>query len=150
MSLQWFSFLLIFLVACNNNDQQSGAQTQDDLNTARNFIMNSLNGNLSNARDLLLDDSLNTQYFDSYERTYERMDPDTKRNYREASIIIHELKPVNDSTTIVVYSNSYKKDTSTIKVVRLNGQWKVDFKYLFQQPGDSTAQPVKDKPDIIQ
>ena len=112
--------------------------------------MNSLNGNLSNARDLLVNDSLNDQYFDLYERTYEKMDPDTRRGYREASIIIHELDPLNDSTTIVVYSNSFKKDTSRLKVVRLNGQWKIDFKYLFDQAADSTGTNPKDKPDVIQ
>ena len=76
-------------------------------------------------------------YFDAYQRNYQRIDPDTKRSYREATINIHNVNPVNDSTTIVIYSNSYKNDHDTLRVLRKNTQWLVDLKYLFDHDNDT-------------
>ena len=38
--------------------------------------------------------------------------------------------PLNDSTTSYTYANSYKKDTTTIRIVRINGKWLVDLKEI--------------------
>ena len=85
-----------------------------------------------------MNDSLNQQYIDAFERNYnERMNPEDKRGYREASINIHLVNQLNDSITIVNYSNSYKNKNDSLKVVRSNGQWLVDLKYLFYQQPDS-------------
>ena len=41
------------------------------------------------------------------------------KNYRNADIIINEISPVNDSVSIVNYSNSFKRDKSSkVKMVR--------------------------------
>ena len=82
-------------------------------------------------------DSRSAAYRSAY-RTLSRMSPADKQGYRDASINIHNVETVNDSTTIVNYSNSYKKEKADLKVVRLNGAWLVDFKHSF--PADTTAQ----------
>ena len=64
------------------------------------------------------------------------MDPEDKRGYREASINIHYIRQLNDSTTVVNYSNSFKKQNDSLKVVRTNHEWLVDLKYSFS-PTDS-------------
>jgi len=43
---------------------------------------------------------------------------------------------VNDSTTIIHYSNSYKNKPDSLKIIRINGQWFVDLNFTFQ-PKDS-------------
>ena len=49
--------------------------------------------NYRKARTYMLTDSLNTQYLDVYERNYqERMKPEDKEAYKEASINIHRVK----------------------------------------------------------
>jgi hypothetical protein len=65
------------------------------------------------------------------------MNADDKRGYREASINMHDVRQVNDSTTIVNYSNSFMKKNDSLRVVRSDGQWLVDFKYSFPK-SDST------------
>ena len=56
----------------------------------------------------MLRDSLNTQLLDAFETNYQqRMSKDDKRGYREASINIHNVRQLNDSVTIVNYSNSF-------------------------------------------
>jgi len=51
----------------------------------------------------------------------------------------------NDSTTITVFSNSYKNDKDTLKIVKQDGQWLVDLKYLFEHDLDTSLnKPVID------
>ena len=139
-SIILFGFLILqlFFLACNNSDQNSSAKSENDIDAARNFIQSALAGDYKKAKTFLLNDSLNQQYIDAFERNYnQRMSPDDKIGYREASINIHLVKPLNDSTTIVNYSNSFKNKNDSLKVVRINGQWLVDLKYSFYQQPDS-------------
>ncbi|MDP9230257.1 MAG: hypothetical protein M3O67_06265 [Bacteroidota bacterium] len=133
------SLLLLFFTACNNEDQKTSTQkSENDIDAARNFIESALKGDYTKARTFIVSDSINLQYIDAFERNYkERMNPDDKRGYREASINIHAVRPLNDSTTIVSYSNSFKKVDDSLMVVRIHNQWLVDLKYSFYQKVDS-------------
>jgi hypothetical protein len=125
--------LLPLFFACNNNDTQSPTGTpENDLDAARTFIKDALDGRFEQARQLMLSDSTNEQTMDVVERRYERMSQEDKVGYKTASIQIHDTKTVND-TTFVVYSNSYKNQNQNLKLVRVNGRWLVDLKYTFQE-----------------
>ena len=64
----------------------------------------------------------------------------TKKAYKEASIrFLKETHKVNDSVTIVYYSNSYMNKPDSLKVVRINGEWFIDLNFTFQ-PKDSIPQ----------
>ena len=56
-----------------------------------------------------------------------------KRGYREASINFYDTRQMNDSVSIISYSNSYKKQKDSLRVVRRNDTWLVDLKYSFPQ-----------------
>ena len=94
----------------------------------------------------MLEDSVNNTFMDVTERSYNKSDAATRDGYRGASINIHQSRELNDSTAIVIYSNSFKNDHDTLKVIRTRGQWLVDLKYLFQHDLDSLANttPAKD------
>lgn len=143
------SFLFLFAIACNNADKEEKPKSENDIDAARNFIRSALDGKFNEAKTFLLTDSSNTQYFDVYERNYQKADADTKRNYREATINIHNVHPLNDSTTVIIYSNSYKNDHDTLKVIRKNNQWLVDLKYLFNHDEDTSAIPPPIKKDTL-
>ena len=129
-------FFLFTLTDCKNKDPQEQA-AEGDLNSAREFIRYALDGKFEDARSFMLNDSVNVQYMDAAERAYNRSDNDTKNGYRSSSINIHEIKPVNDSVTIVIFSNSFKNDRDTLKVIRDAGKWLVDLKYLYEHPTDT-------------
>ena len=131
---------LPFFYACNNGSENNDKITsENDVDAARNFIRYLLDGNLDDAKNMLLDDSLNIQSFETYERFYKtRMSPADKRGYRESSINIRSIKQEADTVSVVNYSNSYKKQESTLKVVKINNEWFVDLKYSFNPPIDST------------
>lgn len=127
-----FFFLCIFLISCTNNNQEKAPE--NDLDAARMFIRDALDGKFKEARQLMVADSINESRMNDTERTYEeKMSEDTKRSYRESSITIYDTRKLNDSTSIVVYSNTFKNMRDSVKVVRKSGQWLIDLKYTFEK-----------------
>ena len=108
------------------------------MDAARNFIRAALDGRWNDARRLMLQDSTNLQVLDRAENNYQnRMSSEDKRGYREANPTFYDSRNIGDSITIINYSNSYKKKTDSLKLVRSNGQWLVDLKYSFPQTDTS-------------
>jgi len=128
------SFLLLCLTACNNDDRQSASTSSDsDIDAARNFIQAALVGDFERAKNFMVNDSLNHEDLNAIQRLNERMTKEEKEKYQGASIRIHQDRKINDSTSVIYYSNSYKNKTDSLKVIKTNGEWLVDFKYIFHK-----------------
>ncbi|WP_114792065.1 DUF4878 domain-containing protein [Niabella yanshanensis] len=120
--------VLLFLGSCKGGREQNEAET--DLVAAKEFVQAALKGKYDRAADFMLHDSLNDERLDAVSRM--ELSSDEKQGLWDASINIHSRKLVNDSTSIIVYSNSFHKENQdTLKVVKKDGKWLVDFKYLF-------------------
>ncbi|MBS1927370.1 MAG: DUF4878 domain-containing protein [Chitinophagaceae bacterium] len=117
----------LFFLACNNPKKERPA---DALETGRVFIRASLDGDFKTAENLLYKDSLNVQFFDTYKTLFSRLGPDKKKRYKESNYNINKYEDINDSTTIINYSNSYMNRPMEIKVIKKDGAWWVDFKYV--------------------
>jgi len=129
-----FIYLLITwsLTACGGDDRQATTTTSDnDIDAARNFIQAALKGDYDQAKKFMVIDSLNLGHLGAIERLNERLTDEDKRKYQAASIRIHNDHKLNDSTSVVHYSNSYRNKVDSLKVVRVDGQWLVDFKFMF-------------------
>ncbi len=128
-------FLLLF-ISCQSEKKN---ESENNVDAARNFIRAALDGKFNEARDYMLPDSVNVNYMDVAERAYQRADQPTKDGYRASSIRIAPagIAEINDSTTIVIYSNSFKNDPDTLKVIKVNDKWLVDFKYLYLHDSDT-------------
>ncbi|HSU29345.1 MAG TPA: hypothetical protein VLJ68_13250 [Chitinophagaceae bacterium] len=123
-------FLLFSIVACNSN--HSPAPADSDVDAAREFLRAALDGDFTRAKSYLLQDSANLQCLDIAEEKYQHLGPDTINGYRGASITFY-TPPItpNDSTTILAFSNSFMNQKDTLRIVRVNGNWLVDLKYLY-------------------
>jgi hypothetical protein len=126
---------LVFFMACNSNSDE---RPQTAMDTGREFIRASLDGDFKKAESLLLKDTENVQLFESYKLFYNKLPAEKKINYQKASYEINKYQDLNDSTTIINYSNSYMKKPMDIKVTRNNNTWAIDFKYTY-----SGNQPVE-------
>ena len=119
------------------------------MDAAANFLNACLQGHFSEAASYMLKDSTNTGYLFYTEKMYANQSAENKRQLREASLHFYNYpnpKP-NDSTTIIVFSNSYKNDKDTLRVVRAGGRWLVDLKYLFlHDEEDSTGKLIEGPP----
>ncbi len=137
----YFLFLLFSLLACNSgNDTSVSApeNDEDDLSTAINFVQAALKGDFDKAGRFMLHDSVNDQQLDAVSRM--RLSTDEKQGLWDASVNIHHRNLINDSTSIIIYSNSFhKENTDTLKMVKMGGKWLVDFKYLFDHGQQDTA-----------
>ncbi|HEX2847059.1 MAG TPA: hypothetical protein VHN59_10960 [Chitinophagaceae bacterium] len=132
--LSGYVLLLAGLLACKNAEE---VKSENAIDAARNFIQSALNGEFDKASQYMVDDSLNRQDLHLMERLSKNLTSEEKQKYKEASIRIHETRLVNDSATVIYYSNSYKNKRDSLKVVNQDGQWLVDFKYIFKQGIDS-------------
>lgn len=133
------SFLLFCFYACKNEDKKETAQSENDVDAVRNFLQSALYGDYEKAKIYMLPDSANEERMNAVKRI--KRSPEEQKGLAGASINIHNVNPVNDSTTIVIYSNSFKNNWDTLKIVKLKGQWLVDFKYLFEHDSDTLINP---------
>ena len=119
---------LLLTAACN--DSHTFKKAEDAQDAGREFIRASLDGNYEKASFYLYADSTNKMMFSKWKKDYDRMTPEEQQKYKDAEILPIDIHPVNDSVTSYTYANSYKKDTTTVRVVRINGEWMVDLKEI--------------------
>jgi hypothetical protein len=117
----------LFLVSCNDKSYKKAEDAQD---AGREFIRASLDGDYDRADFYMLQDTTNRLLMKKWRNDFERIDGDTKKKYKDASILVIDVHPVNDSITSYTYSNSYMRDTTTISIVRIKGEWLVDLKEI--------------------
>jgi hypothetical protein len=117
---------IILVYSCNNETKRP----ETAMETGTTFIRASLDGDFKTTEELLLKDTPNIQQFALYKRLYERMNAETKKNYKSASYKINKYLDVDDSTAIINYSNSFMNKPMEIKVVRQNKIWCIDFTYI--------------------
>lgn len=129
------SLLLLFLLwSCGSDDTTANSKPEDDVDAARMFIRAALDGNYKQARKLIVADSSNVQLLDNLERAYlQNSDAMEQRGYRESAIRIHDTKKLDDSSSVIVYSNSFKNKKDSVKAVRQGKEWLIDLKYSFPQ-----------------
>jgi hypothetical protein len=123
-------FLFLAAISCESNTNFKKAENAQD--AGREFIRASLDGDYDKARFYLYDDTTNRFLFNRWKLDYNRLSEDEKRKYKDADIVVLTINSENDSVWTYKYFNSYKKDTTTIKVLRINGDWLVDLKELIK------------------
>ena len=123
--------LLLFIVACNAGKTFDKAEDAQD--AGRQFIRASLDGDYEKARFYLLNDSVNLLLIGKWQKDFDQLDANTRQQYREASILPVSIRAINDSVTSYTFSNSFRKDTTTVRIVRVNGEWLVDLKEILNQ-----------------
>ena len=122
-----YACTIAVLISCNSGGT-GFTKAEDAQDAAREFIRATLDGNHQKAEFYMLKDEDNLWMLDNWKKMYDKMPADSVRGYKESSIRPINIQAVNDSTTMYTFSNSLTKDTTTIKVVRINNEWLVDFK----------------------
>jgi hypothetical protein len=120
------TLVILFVCSCNNHKHEGPTTALD---TGREFIRASLDGDFPAAEKLILPEDENLQLFQSYKLYYERLPEEKKKRYKDADYKINKYIDLNDSTSIINYSNDYMNKPMEIKIIRQNKEWKIDFKY---------------------
>lgn len=125
-----FVFLLgVFFFSCKQDPAFEPAQ--DSMDAGRQFIDGCLKGEFKRASFYMLQDPANIGQLKKLQSAYEQKDADYRVQYRQASILIDHEEPLNDSTRIIYYKNSFDKVDHKVKVIHRNSNWLVDLKYTF-------------------
>lgn len=126
------TFLLLTVILFTSCNNKAGYQKAEDAEDAgREFIRASLDGNYDKAYYYMYKDSTNTNkmILDKWRKDYSMLKQQDKVNYKEANIIAVNIDAVNDSTVNYVYTNTFEiKDTTIIKIIRVNDDWLIDLK----------------------
>jgi hypothetical protein len=121
-------FAIATSFACNDGGLKKAEDAQD---AGREFIRASLDGDYEKAKFFMLKDEDNLMILDGWKKMYTSYSKDEVKKFKNADIRPANIQALNDSTTIYTYSNTYTKDTTTLKIVRVNKEWLVDLKQTF-------------------
>jgi hypothetical protein len=66
--------------------------------------------------------------FNRWKRDYDELSSDEKSKYKNSDIVVLNINRENDSVSTFKYFNSYKKDTTIVKILRIKNEWLVDLK----------------------
>ena len=122
---------LFIIIACQNPSNYTKAEDAQD--AGREFIRATLDGEHDKAKFYLLHDTTNLLLLKQQESNYNQLSGKEKNEFRQSSIRPIEIKPVNDSVTLYKYYNTYNsKDTTTLRIVRINSDWVVDLKSIIK------------------
>jgi hypothetical protein len=119
---------IVLIVSCNAGKTFDKAEDAQD--AGRQFIRASLDGDYEKARFYLLNDSINLLLISKWQQGFDKMDRETRQQYREASILPINIHTINDSVSTYTFSNSFRKDTTTVRIVHIKGEWLVDLKEI--------------------
>jgi Domain of unknown function (DUF4878) len=121
--------LAVMIVSCGTTEA-GYTKAADAQEAAREFVRSSLDGNYDRASFYLYKDSagVNEMLLNKWKTDYGKWSQEDKVGHKNSNIIVITTEQLKDSALNYVFSNSYKKDTTTIKVVKSNGEWLVDLK----------------------
>ena len=121
---------ILMIVSCANSGYEKAENAQD---AGREFIRASLDGDYLRAKFYLLKDTTNLVLIEQQQRNYQQLGADEKRQHRESTIRPVSIIIINDSATVYKYFNTYNiKDTTSMTIVRSNGDWLVDLKSILK------------------
>ena len=128
----FFILIFIFFIACNGS-QDNYTKAENAFDAGREFIDGTLKGDFKKSAFYMLTDTVNQQFLNVQEKEFRLKDKEGRQQLRTASINIQQIEEVDSITIIIHYNNSFDKIEHTLKVVKLNNNWSVDFKYSFQK-----------------
>jgi len=121
----------IALVHASCNQPEGFKEPEDPLDAGREFVRAVLDGDFEEANLYIVENPEDQEIFERYVSYMKKQSKQEKLNLKSASIIINKVENLNDSVSIINYSNSYSNKPIELKVVRETKGWRIDFSYTF-------------------
>lgn len=121
--------LCCYLFSCK--EPEGFHEAEDPLDAGREFLRAVLDGNFEKASLYISDNPEDKELFNRYQQYMKNQPKKEKLNLKSASIIINNIHNVNDSVTLINYSNSHSMKPTDLKVVLSEKKWRIDFSYTF-------------------
>lgn len=128
--MKYFLFIAFFgLIACGNKKNYPVAA--DSLDAAREFLTGCLKGDFEKASFYMVQDEQNKKLLQEASETYLAKSAAQQTQYAQSSLQNVTIENISTTETIINYKNSYDNVARKVKVVLVNQQWLIDFKYTF-------------------
>jgi hypothetical protein len=131
--MKYTLFILITLVFASCGGGNRYPKAEDAQDAGREFIRATLDGEHEKARFSLLKDTTNLILLKQQIANYDQQSGKDKNEFRQSSIRPVEISAVNDSVTLFKYYNTFhSNDTTTLRILKVNGEWLVDLKSIIK------------------
>lgn len=121
--------LFSFLLSCST--PEGFKEPEDPLDAGREFLRSVLDGDYEKANLYLLNDPEDLELFKRYQSYMKKSPRAELLQLKSASIVINKVETLNDTVTLINYSNSYTMKPTDLKIIKQGKTWKVDFSYTF-------------------
>lgn len=125
----WIASIALIYASCNQ--PEGFKEPEDPLDAGREFVRAVLDGDFEEANLYIAENPEDQEIFERYVSYMKKQSKQEKLNLKSASIIINKVENLNDSISIINYSNSYSNKPIELKVVRETKGWRIDFSYTF-------------------
>jgi hypothetical protein len=125
------SWILTLLLVWGCAQPEGFTPPEDPLDAGREFIRALLDGDYEKGSLYVLNDPEDQEIFKRYERYMKKQPRKELLNLKSASIIINKMENSGDSICIINFSNSHSMKPMDLKIVKFEGDWKVDLSYTF-------------------
>lgn len=125
------SILTAFVFWLGCAEPEGFKSPEDPLDAGREFIRALLDGDYEKGSLYVLDDPEDQEIFRRYERYMKKQPKKELLNLKSASIIINNIENSGDSISVINFSNSHSMKPMDLKIVKINGEWKIDLSYTF-------------------
>ncbi len=127
------SLILLLTTLFSCTQPEGFKEPEDSIDAGREFVRAVLDGDYEKANLYIIENEEDKALFERY-KTYTKKQPrEEKLQLKSASIIINKVEKINDSTSIINFSNSYSMTPMDLKVMLSNKKWRVDFSYTFSE-----------------
>jgi hypothetical protein len=126
-----FLFLIVLMGFFSCNQPEGFKEAEDPIDAGREFVRAVLDGNYEKAVLYIEDNQEDKDLFERYKQYMNNQPKKEKLQLKSSSIIINKVENLNDTVSIVNFSNSYSMKPTELKIVQKNKKWVVDFSYTF-------------------
>ena len=123
---------LFFVMAIFSCNQPEGfKEAEDPLDAGREFVRAVLDGDYEKASLYIENNPEDKELFQRYQLYMKKQPQKEKLLLKSSSIIINKVEKLNDSISIVNFSNSHSMKPMDLKIILRENKWRVDFSYTF-------------------
>jgi len=104
---------------------------EDGLDAASSFVRATLDGDYAKAERYVMRDEEDLRLFQRYKVHMKQVPEKERLGLKSANMIIDSVRTPSDSVTLVHYSNTFHRQSTRLRAVRIGGEWWIDFSDTF-------------------
>ncbi|MFN7278579.1 MAG: hypothetical protein ACK5VH_00340 [bacterium] len=123
------ALMLSVFGACS--EPEGFKKPEDGLDAASSFVRATLDGDYAKAERYVMRDEEDLRLFQRYKVHMKQVPEKERLGLKSANMIIDSVRTPSDSVTLGHYSNTFHRQSTRLRAVRIGGEWWIDFSDTF-------------------